>query len=126
MQITKNFNLSEFRSKDGKDFPLEVIKNIRVLAVQLQAIRDSIGKPIIINSGYRSPEHNKKVGGAVNSFHVKGMAVDFRVNGMSQQDLFNKVEELIKSGAIIQGGLGLYSSWVHYDIRGIKARWKNI
>jgi uncharacterized protein YcbK (DUF882 family) len=92
----------------------------------LQAIRDAIGKPIIINSGYRSPEHNKKVGGAVNSFHVKGMAVDFRVNGMSQQDLFNKVEELIKSGAIIQGGLGLYSSWVHYDIRGIKARWKNI
>ncbi|WP_418308481.1 YcbK family protein, partial [Parasutterella sp.] len=44
----------------------------------LEEIRDEFGKPIVVNSGYRSPEHNKNIGGAKNSYHVKGMAADIR------------------------------------------------
>lgn len=123
MQLTQNFTLNEFKSKDGKEFPLDVINNLRFLSVQLQTLRNALGKSISITSGYRSPEHNKKIGGALNSFHVKGMAADIQVPGMTPKEVYDKIEELIKSGSIVQGGLGLYKSWVHYDTRGVKARW---
>lgn len=125
MKLTENFTINEFASKDGKPFPLQVIENLKFLSVQLQTIRNEINKPIIINSGYRSPEHNRKIGGASNSYHVKGMAVDFWVDGIEPIQLYQLIESLIKQGKIVQGGLGLYNSWVHYDTRGFKARWDN-
>lgn len=45
---------------------------------KLDEIREGYGKPIIINSGYRSPELNKAVGGVVQSYHQKGLAVDIK------------------------------------------------
>jgi len=50
---------------------------------KLQALRDKLGNPMLITSAYRSPEHNKKVGGAKNSYHMKGIAFDIR---MENQD----------------------------------------
>lgn len=123
MKLTNNFNLSEFASKDGAPFPPDIVKNIEVLAQQLQILRDELNLPIVINSGYRSPQHNLKIGGAKDSFHVRGMAVDIVVKGMTPQQLYNKIEQLIKKGKMIEGGIGLYSSWVHYDYRGKKIRW---
>jgi uncharacterized protein YcbK (DUF882 family) len=86
-------------------------------------LRDAVGKSITITSGYRSPQHNKKIGGAKDSQHVKGMAADIKVTGMTPKEVALVIEGLIESGKIKQGGIGIYSSWVHYDIRGIKARW---
>lgn len=123
MKLTNNFNLSEFASKDGAPFPPDIVKNIEVLAQQLQILRDELNLPIVINSGYRSPQHNLKIGGAKDSFHVRGMAVDIVVKGMTPLQLYNKIEQLIKKGKMIEGGIGLYSSWVHYDYRGKKIRW---
>lgn len=123
MKLTDNFNLSEFRSKDGANFPKDVFKNIQELANNLQVIRDNIKVPITITSGYRSPSHNAKIKGARNSFHVKGMAVDLQARGFTPKDLAAAIEFLIDSGAIKQGGIGIYRTWVHYDTRGTKARW---
>jgi uncharacterized protein YcbK (DUF882 family) len=123
MQLTKNFNLSEFASNDGGEFTLEAKLNLEVLSKQLQIIRNHFGRAIQINSGYRSKEHNKAIGGASNSYHVKGMAADMRIEGVSPKALHGQIQMLIDAGKIMQGGLGLYDSFVHYDIRGHLARW---
>lgn len=123
MKFSKYFKKEEFDSKDGAPMPYEVKKNIRELAKNLDVIREYIGKPIHVNSGYRSPDHNIAVGGVTNSFHMIGKASDIHVKGMTTTELKNIIEKLINEGKISQGGLGFYPTWVHYDIRGIKARW---
>ena len=123
MQITKNFNKREFNSKDGKRMPKDVLKNVIELAKNLQVIRDHIGEPIHINSAYRSPKHNKRVGGSPRSQHLKGKAADLTSKDFTPLQLHSIIEKLILEGKISQGGLGLYNGFVHYDIRGHKARW---
>jgi uncharacterized protein YcbK (DUF882 family) len=123
MQITKNFNLNEFNSKCGRPMPANVRANIIELAKNLQVLRDAVAKPISITSGYRSPERNAKVKGAKNSQHIKGTAVDLKVKGMTTKEVALIIEGLIENGKMKQGGIGIYPSWVHYDIRGTKARW---
>ena len=64
MKLTTNFSLHEFRCRDGSDVPEEYMDNVRELAENLQILRDRIGMPITVISGYRSPEYNKKIDGA--------------------------------------------------------------
>jgi uncharacterized protein YcbK (DUF882 family) len=122
-KLTNNFSLEEFKSKCGRDIPNNVLPNIIQLAKNLQVLRDAVGKSITITSGYRSPQHNKKIGGAKDSQHVKGLAADIKVAGMTPKEVALVIEGLIESGKMRQGGIGIYPSWVHYDIRGTKARW---
>lgn len=121
--MTNNFTLKEFESNDGSEMPSDVYLNIVKLAGQLQFLRDYTGKAIKINSGYRSPEYNAKIGGVKNSQHLLGKAADIRIEGMKPKEVHSIIEELISKGDMLQGGLGLYSSFVHYDFRGRKARW---
>lgn len=123
MKLTKNFNRIEFDSRDGARMPKNVLERVKVLATNLQVLRDHIGKPIIINSGYRSPSHNSKIGGVPSSKHVLGEAGDLVVKGMSPKKLAKTIIKLIGEGKMTQGGVGLYNTFVHYDIRGVKARW---
>ncbi len=123
MRLTENFSLSEFESKDGSHTPEDVKQNLQKLANNLQALRNYLGKPIFINSGYRSPSHNKAVGGSKNSQHVLGKASDIRVKDTQPKDVYLAIEKLIAKGEMLQGGLGLYRTFVHYDIRKTKARW---
>jgi uncharacterized protein YcbK (DUF882 family) len=123
-QLTKNFHIDEFKSKDGAQTPEDVKQNLLELAQNLQKVRDLIDEPIYINSGYRSPERNKAVKGEKNSYHLKGMASDIRVNGLTPEQLYTTIAQMIEQGSIKQGGLGLYPNFVHYDIRGTKARWE--
>lgn len=123
MKITKNFNSVEFACKDGTQVPKSLHLNMVALAQNLQIIRDKVGKPIIINSAYRTPEHNKKIGGASQSYHLTAEAGDIRVEGMTSVALHKVILELIKEGKIHNGGLGLYDTFVHYDIRKTPKRW---
>lgn len=122
-KLTNNFTLEEFNSKCGRDIPNNVLPNILQLAKNLQVLRDAVGKSISITSGYRSPQHNKKIGGAKDSQHVKGLAADIKVTGMTPKEVALVIEGLIEQGKMKQGGIGIYPSWVHYDVRGSKARW---
>jgi len=124
MKLTKNFQLYEFQSKDGVIASKTIINNLFELATNLQVLRDKVGKSIKITSGYRSIQHNKKIGGEKNSYHTKGMAADIKVEGMRPEEVADIIEKMISEGKMMQGGLGVYSSWVHYDIRGSKARWE--
>lgn len=123
MKLTKNFSKSEFDSKDGAEMPHEILLNVIKLAHSLQKLRDELDAPITINSGYRSPSHNKKVGGAVASRHLTGRAADIDVKGFTSEYVARTIEQLILSGDMIQGGIGIYDTFVHYDIRGVRARW---
>lgn len=83
MKNIKYFNLSEFiNSATAKRFGIdnmptfEVVDNLNRLAYYLDSIREKLGKPILINSGYRSKMLNKAVGGVANSQHLKGLAAD--------------------------------------------------
>jgi len=125
MKLTINFNLSEFQSKDGSPMPSNVLANVRELANALQTIRASIGVSLNINSAYRSPEHNKRVGGSPNSQHLIGKAADLSNSKLPPAQLAEVIEELISRGYIPEGGIGIYNTFVHYDIRGTKARWDN-
>lgn len=122
-KLTNNFSLEEFKCKDGSDIPNDVLPNIIQLAKNLQVLRDYLGKSITINSGYRSPKYNAKIGGVKNSQHVKGKASDIVVKGMTPKEVALVIEGLIEQGKMMQGGLGIYPNFTHYDIRGIKARW---
>jgi len=117
------FKISEFDSKDGAEMPSDVKMNVIELIDNLNVLRQELGSPLFVNSGYRSPEHNKSIGGSINSQHLTGKAADIRSNEYTPKQIKKKIEELIKVGRMKQGGLGLYSTFCHYDIRGNKARW---
>ena len=123
--MTKNFKIQEFECKGGCDMPLEVYENIIKLASQLQFLRDYTGRPITINSAYRCPDHNAKVGGSKTSQHLLGKAADITIQSLKPAEVYRDIEDLIDMGHMLQGGLGLYEKkgFVHYDIRKTKARW---
>ena len=123
MQLTTNFNLAEFACKDGTPVPKELIPNVQLLANNLQVLRDHLGEPIHLNSGYRSPAHNEKVGGKKNSYHMKAMAGDLTCKSKTPKQLAAVIEKLIADRKMKQGGLGIYPGFVHNDVRGTKARW---
>ena len=123
MKLSTNFDLKEFASADGKEPNAEVLKNLTELAKNLEVLRSHLKAPIHVTSGYRSKEHNARIGGALKSFHVLGMAADIQVKGMKPEQVAKAIELLIKEGKIKEGGVGIYRTWIHYDIRGTKARW---
>ena len=123
MKLTRNFALSEFQCRDGSLPEDELLENCQELADNLQVLRDHIGKPINIISGYRPPAYNKKIGGAKRSQHLLARAADIKVSGMAPAEVHATVIKLIKAGKMKQGGVGKYSTFVHYDTRGSAARW---
>jgi uncharacterized protein YcbK (DUF882 family) len=122
-KLTKNFTAQEFACREGGCPAGPLAENMQELAKNLQVIRDAIGKPVNIISGYRSPTYNKKIGGAKKSQHMEAKAADIKVSGMEPKEVHTIVLTLIKEGKIKQGGVGVYSTFVHYDIRGRAARW---
>lgn len=123
MKLTKNFYLSEFNCKDGTVVPAHLIDNVIELAENLQVLRDYIGKPIVINSAYRHEAYNSLIGGVKRSRHVLALASDIRIEGLTPIDIYNAIDTLILRGEMMEGGIGLYRTFVHYDIRGVRARW---
>ena len=134
-QLTKNFNLSEFLYSKWFDKRTQalVIKmynetnsiqhNIQKLANQLQALRNELGVPVIINIAYRPVFYELSKGRDGTSKHTKGEAGDIKAQGLKPKYVAAKIEQLISSGDMLQGGLGVYSTFVHYDIRKTRARW---
>lgn len=122
-RLTKNFNQSEFDCRDGSTMPIDVYNNVVELAENLQVLRDYVDTPIKINSGYRSPDYNALVGGASKSQHLLGNAADIVIGKLDPVEVADIITELINTGRMKQGGIGVYNTFTHYDIRGTAARW---
>jgi len=82
-----------------------------VLVEMLNEVREKFGKPIIINSGYRTKEHNAKVGGKPNSSHLKGLAVDIKCTNST--DRFHLLFLLQEIGF---QRIGVAKTFIHVDL----------
>ena len=109
LMLSKNFTAEEFyrsptamRHGINNEPNAEVVSNLIDLVDNLlQPLRDKLGKPVKILSGYRSPELNKIVGGAVNSDHLYGKAADIGVTGMDNKELFFFIKNNFKFTKLI-------------------------
>jgi uncharacterized protein YcbK (DUF882 family) len=121
--LSKNFSRSEFACKGTNCCGHSAPVHPELISV-LQALRDQLNLPLSITSGFRCNRHNESVGGAARSFHTLGMAADVACpDGMTAEDLARAAETI---PAFQQGGIGIYPSWVHLDVRTTgKARWRN-
>lgn len=115
LQLTPHFKLGELMCPGIDMVPNDIFNNLKILALALERVREKLGKPILITSGYRTPAHNQKVGGSRRSFHLQGMAADIVVVGLSAQTVQAKLKDW-------PGGLGYGSNFTHLDIRPYKAR----
>lgn len=116
-KLSDNFTVREFACQDGSD---KVLIDTDLVAI-LQKIRDHFGKPITINSAYRTASHNRKVGGVSNSQHVKGTAADIVVSGIAPVEVAKYAEYIMPN----KGGIGVYPGFVHVDVRTSRSRWTN-
>jgi zinc D-Ala-D-Ala carboxypeptidase len=99
MILSPHFSLAEFefsqtatRHGINNRATGDAIRNLRRLCVTvLEPLRAAIGRPIRVTSGYRSPELNRRVGGAENSAHMRGLAADIVVSGMSSRELCRSI-----------------------------------
>lgn len=122
MKLTKNFSLEEmYRSEtarrcgiDNKPQTEEVVENLRALCLEvLQPLRDHLGKPVVVSSGYRCKDLNKRVGGVENSQHLKGEAADIKVSGREELiDVMRYIMDETDFDQLIREKSGS-TEWVH-------------
>lgn len=122
MKKIKYFSLSEFlnsatakRLRIDNTPSFEVVDNLNKLADYLDVIREKLGKPILVNSGFRCPVLNKAVGGVANSQHLKGLAADVVCSDM------NTLEKVIRETGgfdqlIKEHRKGSKSFWYHVSV----------
>lgn len=122
MKKIKYFSLSEFinsatakRLKIDNTPSFEVVDNLNRLAVYLDVIREKVGKPILISSGFRCPVLNKAVGGVVNSQHQKGLAADLVCADMDK--LLSVIRETGGFDQLIkEHRKGFTAYWLHVSV----------
>jgi hypothetical protein len=133
MNLTKNFTLSEMTKSEtalrhGMDNTPDqtVISNMQALAVNvLQPVRDHFARGVKVNSGFRHPEVNARVGGSRTSDHTRGMAADIEIPGVPNHELAEWIKANLPYTQLI---LEFYtrgvpdSGWVHvsYDPANLK------
>ena len=108
--IAEKYNISNIPDKQSLDCLLELIVNC------LQPIRNYIGKPMKISSGYRSPRLNGHplINGAATSQHIKGQAADFTIKGMTPRQIIDKV---VASGIVYDQIINEHNLWVHISYK---------
>ena len=114
--ISENFKVKEFACKDGTD---KILIDVSFVQGPLQDIRTHFGKPVRINSAYRTEFYNKKVGGANNSYHKKGRAFDIYIKGVTPREIAKYAASIGIKGVI------QYNNFVHVDSRETRYWAKN-
>lgn len=120
--LSQHFKVSEFACRDGTDMILIDAALVDVL----EDIRASCGnKPISVNSGYRTAAYNAKIGGATNSYHMKGQAADITIAGVDTLSICKAAEKALAARSM-QGGIGRYvgQNFVHVDTRTTRSRFQ--
>lgn len=117
-RLSPHFRVREFHSKHD---PSELVKVDERLLTLLENIRNHVGKPVHLNSGYRSPEYNATLKNASpRSQHCNGKAADIWVEGVTPKQIADIAECYLGSS----GGIGIYKTFTHVDVRTSCARWK--
>lgn len=116
-RISEYFKVQEFAQKD---YRCDKILIDTELVEVLEDVRKHFNKPVIITSGYRTAEYNKKIGGVKNSQHTKGTAADIKVSAIPAKE----VQKYLENKYPDKYGIGKYLNFTHIDVRTKKARWK--
>lgn len=117
-RLSPHFRVREFHSKHD---PSDIVKVDERLLTLLENIRNHVGKPVHLNSGYRSPEYNATLKNASpRSQHCNGKAADIWVEGVTPKQIADIAECYLGSS----GGIGIYKTFTHVDVRTSCARWK--
>lgn len=125
MKLSKNFTLEELTMTSYptlQDAPSqEVVMNLVWLAAAvLQPLRDFLGEPVSITSGYRSKKLNEKVGGVKTSYHLKGLAADIVVKSEADaRRKFDYIKGLPMVDAVLFEHKGR-SRWLHVQVRRLE------
>lgn len=116
-QLSAHFRVREFACQDGSDAVLVAPRLVMVL----ETIRAHFDAPVVIHSGYRTPQYNAKVGGVAHSQHCYGTAADITVRGQTPAAVAAYARQLMPDW----GGVGVYSQkgFTHIDVREAKADW---
>jgi uncharacterized protein YcbK (DUF882 family) len=114
-KLSVNFKVKEFACTDGTD-PIFIATE---LVSVLQKIRTHFGKTVTITSAYRTPSKNKNCGGTTYSQHLYGTAADIKVKGVTPKKVAAYAEKLLSKS----GGIGIYKTFTHIDVRSKKSRW---
>lgn len=103
-KVSTHFKLHEFTrsqvaSRNGFDnsLPESLWPNILSLANELETVRRFVGHPMLITSGYRCPPLNKHLGGSGTSAHMKGLAADFEIPGVSNLEVYERIKAIVKN-----------------------------
>ena len=115
-KLSTNFAVKEFACKDGSDAVLVAPRLVMVL----QSLRSHFCAAVTINSGYRTSQYNARVGGVTDSQHCYGTAADIVVRGKTPAQVAAYARQLMPDW----GGVGVYDSFCHIDVREAKADWK--
>lgn len=127
-QITEHFSLEEMtvNSFGLPNIPnVTQLKNLLFLCSNLEKIRAHFGKPITINSGFRNPAVNAKVGGAKTSQHLEGIAADIECKGVSNKELWEYIVYNMPFDQCIaefHRDSDPSAGWVHYSVKQIGNR----
>ena len=124
MKLSDNFSLIEFtKSQTAERKGIENTPNeIHTIAMEalchniLERVRSAFGKPVMINSGYRSPALCEAIGSKATSQHCKGEAADIEIYGVSNYDLAKYIENNLNFDQLILecwDGIEPNSGWVH-------------
>ena len=118
MNLTEHFTLEELTRTDHRQFdntPNDAeIANLVRLAEFLEKVKEVLGgKPIIVNSAFRSAEVNRAVGSSDKSQHRRGCACDFRVPGMTPDEV---VKAILASDLMFDQCIREFNSWIHISI----------
>lgn len=108
MMLSRHFRAREFQTGN-----CNIVIVSKILLSVLDTLREKIGEPIYINSGYRTPEHNKAVGGSTLSYHMYGMAADIRADKHTPKQLYTILDKMLKGW----GGLEEHETFIHVDVR---------
>ena len=116
----RHFNRSEFACKCGTAPDSADLMNPR-LVFALEALRSLVGRPFVVNSAYRTKEHNQLISGAPNSAHLTGEAVDISTHRWSPND---KRDFLLYARKLGFTGIGVAKTFIHIDIKARWASWR--
>ena len=116
-QLSAHFKVREFACGDGSDAVLVAPRLVMVLEI----IRAHFGAPVVIQSAYRTPQYNAKVGGAAHSQHCYGTAADITVRGQAPATVAAFARQIMPDW----GGVGIYSKQglTHIDVREKRSDW---
>lgn len=124
---SKHLSWSELACHDGTPYPAEWRHDRAVtLAREFEAIREALGVPLLVLSAYRTPEWNRRIGGAAKSQHLQGRALDLvPVKGTTVAQLYKAALARAQAPGSKLRGLGKYRGFVHIDVRPTTrlARW---